>query len=210
MPFSDKIRREAKRAAHFKCCWCQQLRGSLDAHHIKPEAEGGLNINTFDNAAPLCKECHDTYGSNPNKRAEVRQRRDFWYKFCEERLYSEDVNGLEKLHEKLRKVEEGYNKRIEVVEEELKGIQTELERLVAQNSRIISEFGSLSANRKQDAIAQFASTSNTITYASATMKKISEGVYSNARCPKCGTFIGLSISNWPGTPKCPNCGSLMK
>jgi len=63
MPFSKKLKIEVKQKAHYTCCWCRKIEASLDVHHIRPESEDGPN--TFDNAVPLCKICHDMVGSNP-------------------------------------------------------------------------------------------------------------------------------------------------
>ena len=75
MPFSEKVKSEAKRNSNFRCCICNKV--FVEVHHIIPETEGGLN--TIDNAAPLCASCHDLFGGNPEKRKQIRQMRDYWW-----------------------------------------------------------------------------------------------------------------------------------
>lgn len=81
MPFSPKTKLEAKYMASFRCCWCRDHRRSIEVHHIIPEAEGGPN--TLDNAATLCPNCHSDFGGNPEKRKEIRDRRDYLYQLVE-------------------------------------------------------------------------------------------------------------------------------
>lgn len=82
MPFSEQLKLKIKKKADFRCCLCGAL--DVEIHHIVPEAEGGPN--TEDNAAPLCPNCHDTFGANPQKRKFIRQKRDDWYEACSKPL----------------------------------------------------------------------------------------------------------------------------
>jgi HNH endonuclease len=79
MPFSPAVKQEAKERAHYRCVLCQAAY-FFDVHHIVPEAEGGPD--TIDNAAPLCPNCHDWFGHDGARRAEVRARRDWWWERC--------------------------------------------------------------------------------------------------------------------------------
>jgi hypothetical protein len=81
MPFSEKIKLEAKRKAAFQCCICRQVVVGSEVHHITPEEYGGLS--DLDNAALLCPNCHTAYGNDPEKRKEIRHRRDWWYEQVE-------------------------------------------------------------------------------------------------------------------------------
>lgn len=81
MPFSKKIKLEAKRRSAFRCCICHRL--FVEVHHIIPQVEGGAD--TLNNAATLCAECHDLFGGNPEKRAQIREMRDAWWCTMEER-----------------------------------------------------------------------------------------------------------------------------
>jgi len=84
--FSEKIKQEVREKAFFRCCRCQRI--GVQVHHIIPQESGGKD--DFDNAAPLCAQCHNDFGANPDKRKEIRQMRDFWYKTAEE-LYKTPV-----------------------------------------------------------------------------------------------------------------------
>lgn len=84
MPFSPAVKLEVKKKADFTCCWCEERRNKVEAHHIIPESEGGPD--TEENAAPLCGSCHDLYGMNPQLRKEVTERRDYWYEICAKRI----------------------------------------------------------------------------------------------------------------------------
>ena len=80
--FSEKIKKKVREKANFRCCRCQKI--SIEVHHIIPQKDGGGD--DFDNAAPLCANCHADFGDNPRKRKEIRAMRDWWYKKCEEML----------------------------------------------------------------------------------------------------------------------------
>lgn len=82
MPFLEKMKLEVRRKAHHQCCMCKAL--GIEIHHIIPQEENGPD--TEDNAAPLCPSCHETYGSNPQKRKLIRETRDLWYEICQDRF----------------------------------------------------------------------------------------------------------------------------
>jgi len=86
--------------AAFRCCRCHEV--GIDIHHIVPQAKGGSD--EIDNAAPLCQNCHDRFGANPEKQKEIRQMRDFWYDVVKEK-YHGDQSSFEKLNETLLKVQ---------------------------------------------------------------------------------------------------------
>ena len=83
MPFSESLKSKVRRQAGYRCCMCQQI-ASLEIHHIVPQSEGGPD--DWDNAAPLCPSCHDTYDGNRRKRKEIRDRRDALYRSVEQQL----------------------------------------------------------------------------------------------------------------------------
>lgn len=99
MPFSENIKQSVKERAHFKCCLCHKY-WVADVHHIKPEAEG--DPDTEDNAAPLCANCHDLYGGNPEKRKFIRENRDFWYAMCEKES-PPDFGMIHEIREHIKK-----------------------------------------------------------------------------------------------------------
>ena len=45
MPFSEKIKREVKQKAAFRCCRYQNI--GIDIHHIIPERDGGFISITY-------------------------------------------------------------------------------------------------------------------------------------------------------------------
>lgn len=55
MAFSEKVKKQAREKACFRCVICH--RPFVEVHHILPQAEDGAD--TLENAAPLCAECHD-------------------------------------------------------------------------------------------------------------------------------------------------------
>lgn len=79
MDFSEETKKQIRKMAMFKCCFCQSL--DIEIHHIIPKQENGTN--DIDNAAPLCPNCHERYGSDPTKRKRVIEARDNWYEVVE-------------------------------------------------------------------------------------------------------------------------------
>ena len=97
MPFSEPIKLQIKRRAAFRCCRCHEI--GVDVHHIIPQSEGGAD--TIENAAPLCQNCHDRFGDNPQKRKELTQMRDWWYEIVQDNYspnprHSSDVTQVGK------------------------------------------------------------------------------------------------------------------
>ncbi len=99
MPFSEKIKQKVKEHAHFKCCVCRKY-SAVHVHHIIPQADSGTDEE--DNAAPLCANCHDLLGGNPEKRKFIKDNRDFWYAMCEKQ-YPADYRMIHEMHEHLCK-----------------------------------------------------------------------------------------------------------
>lgn len=87
MAFSEKIINQVKELADFKCCRCKHI--SFEVHHIIPQKDGGPD--TIDNAAPLCPNCHSDFGDNPQKRKEITQMRDLWYRRVEMQYTQQDT-----------------------------------------------------------------------------------------------------------------------
>ena len=108
MPFSEALKLQVKKMAAFQCCRCREI--GVDIHHIIPQAQGGTD--DIDNAAPLCQNCHDKFGANPEKRKEIRQMRNWWYDVVKEKYYR-DQSQFEKLNEtilKSQRTQESTNK----------------------------------------------------------------------------------------------------
>ena len=94
MAFPESVAREIKRRAHFQCCLCKAI--GIEIHHIIPQAERGPDA--FENGAPLCPSCHETYGANPTKRKFIREARDLWYEICATR-YASDPSMLREVRD---------------------------------------------------------------------------------------------------------------
>lgn len=85
MGFSENIKNKVKEKAFSRCVICHSP--FVEVHHIIPLKENGAN--TEENAAPLCAKCHDLYGGNPEKRRQIRQMRDQWYREVERKRQTE-------------------------------------------------------------------------------------------------------------------------
>lgn len=99
MGFSEKVRKEVKEKAAFRCCRCQTI--GVQVHHIIPTKDGGSD--DIENAAPLCPNCHDYYGDNPSKRKKIKEMRNWWYKTAEKMFpdTSKNFKLLKKIDSKL-------------------------------------------------------------------------------------------------------------
>lgn len=87
MSFPEEVKIKALVACGRKCCICHKFCGNnMEIHHIHPHAQGGED--TFENAIPLCFDCHATVGQyNPKhpkgtkfSEKELIAHRDEWYK----------------------------------------------------------------------------------------------------------------------------------
>lgn len=97
MAFSEEIRIQVREKAAFKCCRCQSI--GIEAHHIVPQKDGGPDI--FENAAPLCPNCHSWFGDNPSKQKEITQMRDWWYNTIRELYTPTDLILLKDINAKV-------------------------------------------------------------------------------------------------------------
>ena len=86
MGFSQKVVDEAFIRCRRHCCICDEFKGqNIELHHIVPKANGGSD--EFDNAIPLCFDCHAMVGSynaqHPRGRKysenELKKLRDICY-----------------------------------------------------------------------------------------------------------------------------------
>ena len=84
--FSDDIKLKAMVACGRRCCICHKFCGNnMEVHHIKAKADGGPD--TFENAIPLCFDCHAMVRQYDPKHPkgikfsekELIQHRDSWY-----------------------------------------------------------------------------------------------------------------------------------
>lgn len=74
------IKRKVRKQAWYACCFCKKISLALEVHHIVPMSKGGSN--SIDNAAPLCANCHRSFGGNPDWQSRIQEMRDDWYEKC--------------------------------------------------------------------------------------------------------------------------------
>lgn len=88
MGFSKIIKQQAMIASARHCCVCHRYKGvKIEVHHITPEADGG--VNAFENAIPLCFDCHSDAGHFNDRhpkgtkfsKQELLKSREAWYEF---------------------------------------------------------------------------------------------------------------------------------
>lgn len=118
MPFSNQLKLEVRRKAAFRCCRCHEI--GIDIHHVIPQSQRGSD--DFSNAAPLCQNCHDRLGDNPQKRKEIIQMRDWWYGIVAERFGASEQfkKGFDQLGMDLRELITGHLDTSEIFQQELK------------------------------------------------------------------------------------------
>lgn len=86
MSFSPEVKERVFIASKRYCCLCEKFCGiKIEVHHIKQKFEDGQD--TFENAIPLCFDCHADMRSYDHKHpkgskyreSELIKRRDNWY-----------------------------------------------------------------------------------------------------------------------------------
>lgn len=87
MPFPPRIKEDTLVACGRHCCICHKFCGAkIEVHHIRLKANDG--DNTFENAIPLCFDCHADMTSYDHKHPkgskytenELKQHRENWFK----------------------------------------------------------------------------------------------------------------------------------
>jgi hypothetical protein len=118
MAFNPQIIKEVQEKAAFKCCRCQNI--GIEIHHIIPQKDSGLD--TLENAAPLCPNCHAWFGDNTAKRKEITHMRDWWYRMVERNYPSENVNYalLSEINKKVEALTTNQEKSLISLKETLK------------------------------------------------------------------------------------------
>lgn len=105
MGFSPKTKTDSLVAAARHCCVCRKFKGiKIEVHHIIQEADGGSN--DFENAIPLCLDCHVDAGHyNPRhpkgtkfSKEELRKQRDAWYQIVKEHKIQPPADTSPALH----------------------------------------------------------------------------------------------------------------
>lgn len=98
----DRTKEDALVACRRHCCLCRKFKGmKIEVHHIVQRSEGGSN--KFDNAIPLCFDCHGDMRSydfhhpkgSKYKRGELKRLRDDFYAFLKENpnFCNQDTNA---------------------------------------------------------------------------------------------------------------------
>ena len=183
MPFTERVKKEVKMKAAFRCCRCQHI--GVDVHHIIPESEGGPN--DISNAAPLCPSCHDKFGDNPLKRKEITQMRDWWYKTCE-RMYSNQTfkdssEDISQINEKLSDILQGQS--------DISDLKPMLKDLTNKS------IDDITLGTATSVVSDFVNASTT-----PSKSFFEENDDETVRCPNCGyTFRRVRGYNF-----CPKCG----
>lgn len=180
MSFPENLKEQIRKRAMFRCCRCQSI--GIDVHHVIPQKDGGSD--DFDNAAPLCQNCHDQFGDNPNKRKEIRQMRNHWYETVAQMYPNQTIvsmSMLGEINEKLEKIEKG--------QEDLSELKDILEKI---SDKTIDSIKSDTASSVVSGI---------VGTAMAQSVRLGDKVHANFRCANCGAQIGLLI----GSNACPNC-----
>jgi hypothetical protein len=172
MSFSDDLKLQVKRRAHFMCCLCHAL--GVEVHHVLPQEDGGRD--TEDNAAPLCPSCHETYGANPQKRKFIREARDLWYEICEKR-FAPDPDRLDEIGTLLK---DAVTKK-------------DLDNAVDKIVNLLRETGNQTSVSTAEKAREIAQVSGSI---------IAAGVGVNRYCRNCHTSIGLFIGDQGRCPNC--------
>jgi hypothetical protein len=196
MPFTEEVKLEAKRKAHYCCVWCQRREFFVEVHHITPESEGGES--TLDNAAPLCSNCHTNIGHTPSARKQMLERRDWWWDFCAQQTrHFQPLPQLEQFQE----TAESLKATMEVEGQRRDAEFRELKRVV------------LDALQKQAEKVDSARTiSELIVSSSSTSSPYLEeppGVVTFDTCPECGAANVVLLPDPRGygfCKECNNCG----
>ena len=181
MPFGEKVKREVKERAAFRCCRCQNV--GIQVHHIIPEEHGGED--TIENASPLCASCHVGFGDNPKKRKEITEMRDWWYKQVESRFFGPNPSTemLEQINAKV---------------EDIQANQADMTELKAMLKSVADEM----INSITPATAPIAASNIVNSSTAVSSVRLGHNTHANFVCRRCNTMIGLLV----GSDVCPQCG----
>lgn len=151
MAFSESIKNKAMVLCGRRCCICHKFCGNnMEIHHIKAKADGGED--TFENAIPLCFDCHAIVRQYDPKHpkgtrfteTELKMHRDAWYQKMKSSEGKKEPEPLKLHHQKdyqnimLMKINDG-NDLIGSVEI-AQGIKFSQEAETKKEVEIISEF----------------------------------------------------------------------
>lgn len=182
MPFSEAIKKKVRQKAAFRCCRCQNI--GVQVHHIIPEKYAGLD--TIENAAPLCANCHTAFGDNPEKRKEITEMRDWWYEQVKIQFSSPDPSTdlLEEINSRLENLQTNHAEMKEL-KSVLKSVADQMIETITPANAPIAASGIVNASSAASSVV------------------LGQNVHANFVCNRCGTRIGLLV----GSDTCPNCGT---
>jgi len=184
MAFTEKIKEEVLRKANFRCCLCRS-HPAIHVHHIIPQKDGGPD--TEDNAAPLCPNCHDTYGGNPEKRKFITRNRDDWYEICEKPSLA-DVEQIQEMFDKFGKyvaTKEDIQKAVSYLDNRIQNIMTQPLSTSEQLRRISDATAAFSIATTSANITPFIAENSDIVYhICGNCRNYFDS--KNEKCPKCG------------------------
>lgn len=104
MAFTEKLKKEVRNKSDGRWAIC---------HKPNVTTRGFIMVN--ENAVALCAYCHDIIGGNANKRKQLKELRDYWYKVEANRKSKLIVQHY--LHEKVKPIpyrEPNNNKKIAI------------------------------------------------------------------------------------------------
>jgi hypothetical protein len=179
MGFSESTKKEVREKAAFRCCRCQKI--GVEVHHILPEEYGGTD--DIENAAPLCPNCHNDFGPNPEKRKAITEMRDWWYKKAKEMFGPAIIpeSTIQELNDNLLK----WNKGLSDFNRDIKPL------LAGANQTLINTVTPTTASEAITGV---------IKMAVPLLKMEGYGRANLIRCKGCGEFVDHE-SNY-----CPKCG----
>lgn len=158
MPFSEAVKIKAMVACGRSCCICHKFCGNnMEVHHIKAHADGGND--TFENAIPLCFDCHAEVRQYDPKHPkgikfsekELVLHRDSWYEKIKQKdennekvKESKKIEPIKILHEKdyqkIRLCKVGSGKELMCYLSGTYGIQYDEEAETLQEVKLIGDF----------------------------------------------------------------------
>ncbi len=185
MGFSEELKLKVKKMADFRCCRCHVI--GIDIHHIIPQKDKGPDI--FDNAAPLCQNCHDQFGDNPTKRKEIRQMRDHWYEIVRKTYENQPmVAPVKDISDKLDEI-----------------LKHQKEANLPELKEMLKNFSNMTIDKLTLGTAAL-TTTNLVNASLASISRVQMGdIHEMILCPNCKeALIVQDIGE-----ACPNCGMLI-
>lgn len=170
MKFSESVKLEVKKKAHYRCIICNSF-GPLHIHHITPLHEGGSD--DIDNAVALCPTCHDNYGDNPKKRKWIKEKRNFWYDHCEKILNYDNLNQLEMTYDLLEEFIVKKDEKILNLEKKIEILNKTIQHYSTVTNNLITRLPYSNVAEKQLLREQISISSNTLAVSGAMIDSFS-------------------------------------